>query len=199
MASTVAPEYARFAATQRRAPQRPMAEGQVGETLVIGREHARPLLQVAARRASGLVRPSSRNEVVWVDGDSELAVVLSDIDVRWSSGMVEIALPVRCDQTGDARVRVTFACGSVDRPAGLYASTFRRPQGPEQIVTVWGDALVAFAWQCLLGLVTGIAAAADLGLLANLAEALGLFDGGAPNAEWLARSCCGWRTALRGK
>lgn len=168
MASTVAPEFTRFVAALRRAPPRPMAEGELGEPLVIDREHARPLLQVAARRASGLVRPSRRNEVVWVDGDSELAVVLNEIDLHLGTGFVEIALPVRCDQTGAALVRVSFACGAPDRPAGLYASTLRRPQGPELVVSVWGDALVAFAWQCLLGLVTGIAAAAGKDTRGNL-------------------------------
>jgi hypothetical protein len=41
----------------------------------------------------------------------------------------------------------------------VYAATFRRPNGPPLVVATWGDALVAFAWQCVLGLVAGVAGA----------------------------------------
>jgi hypothetical protein len=75
---------------------------------------------------------------------------------------------VRCDQTGAASVEVRFACGSPDRPAGLYAAAERRPQGPELIVRAWGDSLVAFAWQCLLELVTGLANAVGKDQRGNL-------------------------------
>jgi len=70
-----------------------------------------------------------------------------------------VTIPVRCDQTGSAKVAVVFAVGSARQPAGLYASTFRRPNGPALIISAWGDALVAFAWQCVIGLVSGIAGA----------------------------------------
>jgi len=49
--------------------------------------------------------------------------------------------------------------GSAKEPSGLYASTYRRPNGPALIVDTWGEALVAFAWQCVLGMVSGIAGA----------------------------------------
>lgn len=136
-----------------------MAEGRIGKRIFIGADDAQRLLTVAARHAVGLVRPTKRTEVVWVEGESEIAVNLDAIKVRLADGLITLALAVRTDQTGPAEVLVHFACGSPERPAGLYAAAQRRPQGPELIVTSWGDALVAFAWQCLLGLVTGIAGA----------------------------------------
>ena len=136
-----------------------MAAGAVSEPIVVSGEQATALLRVAAKRAVGLIRPTKRTEVVWVRGDSELAINLVAITVKIAAGLIVVTIPVRCDQTEDASVDVFFAVGSPAQPAGLYASTLRRPSGPPLIVGIWGDALVAFAWQCVLGMVSGIAGA----------------------------------------
>ncbi len=164
MATGIAPEFTRFVEAERRANRlpaasRPMAEGDVFEPVVVANKQATEFLRVAARRASGLFRPGKRTEVVWVDGDSELAVRLEELQVKLADGFIHVAIPVRCDQTGDAWIEVVFAVGSADQPSGLYASTYRRPNGPPAIVGTWGEALVAFAWQCVLGMVSGIAGA----------------------------------------
>jgi hypothetical protein len=173
MAETVAPEFARFVEAERRAKRlpmatRPIAEGQVFEPVLIQADKCVELLRVASRRAAGLFRPTKRTDVVWVEGSNELAVGMSGVDVKLADGLIRVLIPVRCDQTGPVTVEVLFATGSPAEPAGLYASTSRRPNGPELVVTTWGDALVAFAWQCVLGLVTGIAAATGKDSRGNL-------------------------------
>lgn len=164
MTDAVAPEFARFVADERRANRlaavsKPLPEGQVFETVRVESKQATALFQVAARRASGMFRPSKRGEVVWVDGENELAVSLADLKVALADGLIRVAIPVRCDQTGNATVEVVFAVGSEAEPSGLYASTYRKPNGPALIVDTWGEALVAFAWQGVLGMVSGIAGA----------------------------------------
>ncbi len=164
MSSTVPPEFARFVEAARagdRLPAAPdrLAAGQVTDGLVLDTKQATELIRVAAKRAAGLYRPTKRTEVVWVDGDSELAVGMAGVRVDIDDGMITVHLPVRCDQTGEAAVRVLFVVGAPDRPAGVYASTFRTPIGPPLVVDAWGDALVAYAWQCVLGLVSGLAGA----------------------------------------
>jgi hypothetical protein len=164
MADTVAPEFARFVAAERRALRLPpveqaMAEGDVFKSVFIEAGQAVELVRVAARRAAGFFRTTQRTEVVWVEGDNALAVAFAALDVKFSTGLIRVGIPVRCDQTGPASVEVLFAVGSPEQPAGLYAAASRRPNGPEVIVTTWGEALVAFAWQSVLGLVTGISAA----------------------------------------
>jgi hypothetical protein len=170
MAESVAPEFARFVAAQRpdASTVAARAEGQVGKSLTLSADEAIRLLPVAARRAAGFFRPTQRTEVVWVEGDSELAVGLDGMRLQFDTGLIALALRVRCDQTGDAEVRVNFACGEPNRPAGLYAAVQRRPQGPELIVATWGDAIVAFAWQCLLELVSGLANATGKDQRGNL-------------------------------
>ena len=164
MADTPAPEYLRFVADERRAKrlsaaQPSMAAGAVSESITVSGETATTLIRVAAKRAAGLIRPTKRTEVVWVHGDSELAINLVAIKVKVSDGLIVVTIPFRCDQTGDGSVDVFFVVGSPNQPAGLYASTLRRPSGPPLIVSIWGDALVAFAWQCVLGMVSGVAGA----------------------------------------
>lgn len=173
MAQTVAPEFAEFIAAERRAERLPlasrgMAEGDVGKPVFVDAGQSAELLRVASRRAAGFFRPTKRTEVVWVEGESELAVGIGEVDVKLSDGLIRVFIPVRCDQTGPATVEVLFATGSPAEPAGLYSATLRRPNGPEIVTASWGDALVAFAWQCVLELVTGMAAATGKDARGNL-------------------------------
>jgi hypothetical protein len=164
MADTVAPEFLRFIADERReqrlpAPPVAMAAGAVAHPVFVDDGKASELLRVAARRAVGLFRPTRRTEVVWVHGDSELAVNLAELNVKLADGLIRVLIPIRCDQTGSATVEVVFAVGSANEPSGLYASALRRPNGPPLVVGIWSEALTAFAWQCVLGMVSGIAGA----------------------------------------
>lgn len=165
MADAVAPEFTRFVAAERRArrlaaaPAKPMAEGDVFEPVRLPSKVATEFLRIAARRASGLYRPSARTEVVWVEGENELAVGLAGLEIDLADGLIRLSIPVRCDQTGPATIEVVFAVGTAREPSGLYASTFRRPNGPPLITATWGESLVAFAWQCVLGMVSGMAGA----------------------------------------
>ena len=173
MAETVDPEFVRFVEAQRQARRlpkaaRPKAEGEVFEPVFIGARQSTGLIVVASRRAAGFFRPTKRSEVVWVEGENALAVGIAGVDLKLSDGLIRVLIPVRCDQTGAATVEVLFATGSPNQPAGLYAATARRPNGPEIVVAAWGDALVAFAWHCVLGLVTGIAAATGKDARGNL-------------------------------
>jgi hypothetical protein len=164
MADTVPPEFARFIAEERRAnrlpaPPRQLAEGESSHPVFLETPRASEFLRIAAKRAAGLFRPTKRTEVVWVQGDSELAIDLVKLDVKLGDGLIVVLIPVRCDQTASAMVEVAFAVGSADDPAGLFASTYRRPNGPPLVIAAWGEALVAFAWQCVLGMISGIAGA----------------------------------------
>ena len=164
MPDVIAPQFASFIAAERHAGRlsatsRPMAVGEPLDPVVVDAKRASELLRVVARRMVGLFHPSRRREVVWVDGDRELAVGIADLQMNVADGFIQVLIPVRCDQTGKATVKVVFAVGSRDEPSGLYASTYRRPIGPAPIVDAWGEALVAFAWQCVLGLTSGIAGA----------------------------------------
>jgi hypothetical protein len=164
MADVIAPEYARFVAAARRAGRiEPAAggltAGQISQPVRVEAASLSQLLIAAAKRASGFLGPTRRTEIVWIDGDRQLAINLAELKGEVGDGHVRVRIPVRCDQTGRGVVDVVFAVGSKAQPSGVYASTYRRPDGPALVVAVWSEALVAFAWQCLLDVVSGIAAA----------------------------------------
>jgi hypothetical protein len=156
--------FTRYVERERRAQRfipelKPLMAGAVTSRLRVGSEDVTGLAIEAAKRAAGFFRPTRRTEVVWVDGESELAVRLAGVRVETGDGVLVVTIPVRCDQTGETEVHVTFAVGRPGAPAGLYAATQRRPRGPAVVVDTWAEAIVAFAWQILLGLATGLAGA----------------------------------------
>lgn len=165
MDESVAPEYTRFITAERRAERlsdapAAMASGDVAEPVFISSQVANELVTVAAKRSVGLFHATKRSEVVWTSGDSELAISLDEVRLETSDGLIHVTIPVRCDQTGAEEIEVLFAVGADSQPAGMYASTTRLPRGNPIIVQVWGESLVAHAWQCVLGMISGIAGAA---------------------------------------
>ena len=164
MADDIAPEFVHFIKEERQARRLPalqgrLKEGDVLRAITVNSERATEFLRVAARRAAGFILPTRHTEIVWVRGDSELAVSLVALNVKLADGLIRVLMPVRCDQTGNAIIEIAFVVGTPTRPAGLYAATHRRPNGPPVIVNTWGESLIAFAWQCVLGMITGIAGA----------------------------------------
>ena len=75
-------------------------------------------------------------------------------------GLIEIVVPVTCDQTGDVEISVSFVTGTPDRPAGGIATTEDHPRGPAVVVENWAEPLIAYAWQTL---VTATAALSSAG------------------------------------
>ena len=133
-------------------PDRRFAAGQVGPEVPIDRETGASVYRLVARQVAGL--PTERLDgpgiVVWARGDDELAILVDDVGVTTADGAVAVDVPVRCDEVGQATVRVRLAVGSDARPAGVVAATDERPFGPNEIIDVWGEALTAFAWQIVL-------------------------------------------------
>jgi hypothetical protein len=135
-----------------------LKEGELSRPILLSIKVLPALLRTAARRAARL--PQDRQgEVIWVQGDRELAVNVDALSARLADGLIRVLIPVRSDQTGRGTIDVAFAVGTSKEPSGLYASAYRRPNGPPLLVEAWGESLVAFAWQCLLGLITSAAGA----------------------------------------
>jgi hypothetical protein len=119
----------------------------------IGPQDLLALIPGAAVTAAGLdpaTTPMPPPPVLWQDSGNELLVQLAGIHADLADGLVELTVPVSCDQTGDTKVTVTFVTGTPDRPAGGVATTEDRPRGPAVIVENWHDQLIAFCWHTLV-------------------------------------------------
>ena len=95
MADSVLREYSRFVAAERRAGRLPaeraaMREGEVFQTVFIEGAKLAEFARVAARRGAGLVRPTQRTEIVWVDGANQLAIDIGKLDVRVDEGQIHV-------------------------------------------------------------------------------------------------------------
>ena len=133
-------------------PADPLTAGQVGPEIPLDREAGAGVYRLVARQLVGLSteRTDLPGIVVWAKGDDELAVLVDQVSVETAPGALGVAIPVRCDEVRETTVRVRFALGSDDRPAGLVAATDARPFGPPEVIDVWGDELTAFAWEIVL-------------------------------------------------
>jgi hypothetical protein len=132
--------------------------GEVGPEIPLDQEAVSRLYRLVGRQLLGLTGDGAADAtVVWERGDNELAVLVDEIAVTSAPGALAVDIPVRCDQVGQAEVRVRFAVGSDERPAGLVAATDARPFGPAEVIDVWGEELTAFAWQIVLTATTKLA------------------------------------------
>lgn len=113
------------------------------------------IVRAAAITAAGLdpARTASpAPPVLWDQGGNQLLVDIAKVSAVVGDGLIDVVVPVRCDQTQgiDAAITVTFVTGSPDRPAGGLAVTESRPRGPAVVVDVWAEPLIAFAWHALV-------------------------------------------------
>lgn len=130
---------------------RPLTAGETAAEVPLSPAELNRLVRTAARS----VAPK---ELLWREGDNELLLFTAQVQATVAPGFVILHLPTFCDQVGAATVRVGFAVGDTERPAGLVAVTETLPRGPAIIVDAWGEALTAFAWQLLLDSVVSVAA-----------------------------------------
>jgi hypothetical protein len=111
------------------------------------------LIPGAAVTAAGMdpaTTPMPPPPVLWQDSGNALLVQLAGVHADLGDGLIELTVPVSCDQTGDAKVFVTFVTGTPDRPTGGIATTEDRPRGPAAIVENWHEQLIAFCWHTLV-------------------------------------------------
>lgn len=130
----------------------PVPPGQPGPEITLDPKQTLALFASAARSAAGA------DVVLWDDGENRLLVHAAAVRAALDDGVIVVRIPVQCDQVKKAEVQVAFAVGSEKRPAGLIAATEPRPRGPAEVVDVWHESLVAFAWQTVLRLSTTLSA-----------------------------------------
>jgi hypothetical protein len=118
---------------------RPLKPSEVAGEIAIEPEDFRNVLRTAAGA-------TDTPRIVWSDGSNELIVEIAKISLKIERSLIHVQIPVACEETGRQTISVTFAVGSDTNPAGLIFATDTIPNGPAQIVAIWGEALVSFAW-----------------------------------------------------
>jgi len=128
----------------------PLKAGEVSGDIAIGTKDFHAIIAFAAGA-------KDNPQVVWSDGTNELLVNIADMTVKTTDGLILVKIPVSCEEMGRKSVLVTFATGSPENPAGLLFATDTVPEGPSEIVEIWGEALIALAWTSVLRAVSALA------------------------------------------
>lgn len=130
--------------------------GGTAKELTLTRPRLEELLRAALAMADGT------RSVVWVRGDSEIAVHTSRARVALGPGALVVGVRVETDQTGPAEISVPLALGSPALAAGLVMAAPTRPDGLPLLVEQWGEVVVAAVYRALLDVVTAAAATAGV-------------------------------------
>lgn len=133
----------------------PLPAGTVGPEVPIDAPSLERLFVTAGIQGGG-------GTIIWQNNLSELQVFASQIKLQVLEGLLVVSIPVSCDQVKSAIIQVPFAVGSAAAPAGILVATEEMPRGPDSIVKIWGEALVAFAWHALLTVLTKVASKAGV-------------------------------------
>jgi len=118
---------------------RPLKPSEVAGEIAINPEDFHKVFRIAAGAAD-------TPRAVWSDGSNELLVEIARISLKIEQGLIHVQIPVACEETGRQTISVTFAAGSDTSPAGLIFATETIPNGPPQVVEIWGEALISLAW-----------------------------------------------------
>ncbi|SLN39759.1 hypothetical protein [Ruegeria meonggei] len=162
-------------------PREPIAVGALGAALPLAPKILEPLMQLAAVGKSG-GKPNQDDPkpkpIIWDDGTSELVVFVGEVTTKTGKDVLSVTIPVATD-AGRTEMIVPFAMGNPERVAGLVAAAPDRPVGDALIADIWGETLIAFAYQMVLEVADSIAGASgrDVSNKRLVAQGLSLQDG----------------------
>jgi hypothetical protein len=134
-------------------PGRLVPAGQAVEERRVNGDDVIRLLRSAAVTAGGLDPARTTDPpppLLWEDGPNRLLVRIADLNGRLDEGLIELVIPVFCEETGEAEVTVTFITESREQPTGGICITEDHPRGPAVIVENWHEPLIALAWHTVL-------------------------------------------------
>jgi hypothetical protein len=129
--------------------------GQVAGRVDVPGEHVQELMRAALARRGGAA-------TVWTHGEMEIVAHLGEARVAVREGVVLVEIALEADDVSRTGVTVAFGVGTAGRPAGMLATTERRPRGPLPLVEAWGEAVTASAWRALVE--TAASGAAEAGV-----------------------------------
>lgn len=125
---------------------------QVGDTL--DEAAARAAVQFALAGQREVARPpdGGARTMLWDDLGDQALVHLDSVVVRFVKRFAFVSVDFETEQTGRAALIVTFAFGSTQDGAGLYATTDQLPRGHALLAARWGELLQQTVWAALIDL-----------------------------------------------
>jgi len=116
---------------------------------------------ITSRRLSGFVRQAAAapgNRVVWTSRSGEVLALLGKTRADTRQGIVAVGITLESEETGATELTVPLRVGDGKTEAGLVAAASLLPEGNIRLAQLWGEAVVATAWQALLDVAVTVAA-----------------------------------------
>jgi hypothetical protein len=133
----------------------PYAPGEVGPPAHLGEDELAGLMRTMLADN----RPRA-DAFVWRTLDSELYVEPREARVAVLDGLVLAGIPTRCVELGRIEMVVPVATGTEPEPAGMVMAAETVARGPQLLVDIWGETLVAAVWIAFIDVCRSVAASA---------------------------------------
>ena len=144
-------------------PQSPLDEGEISAPIHINKKSLTTLFRLALQPVksskNGDPNTEPKNEpIVWQLDEAQVLFYPAKTQVEITDGLILVGIVLETEQTGQATLTVAFATGRNGLLSGTVMTTEERPRGPELLVDIWGDAVIAAAYDAVLQVTNGIAA-----------------------------------------
>lgn len=132
-------------------PDIPLKEGQISAPIEVEAKLFLKLTKTA-------IKPNTKKAIIWRENGSEVRFWPDKTVVDIQEGLILIGIVLEAQETGEQTLTVPFATGTEKRFAGTVMTTDQKPRGNERLINIWGDAVIAAAYEAVLQVVSGIAA-----------------------------------------
>ncbi len=144
-------------------PESPLNEGEISAPIHIDKQSLTRLFRLALQPAKQLSstnkNPKPNNDpVIWQLDEAQVFFYPDKTKVEIADGLILVGIVLESVQTGQATLTVAFATGRNGQLSGTVMTTEEHPRGPELLVNIWGDAVIAAAYDAVLQVTNGIAA-----------------------------------------
>ena len=134
-------------------PSGPVPEGQINPPVTLRDRDISRLIRAAVMPESGA------RTVLWRKAGAEVFFHPRQTCVEIRQGLIVVGICLESCETKSAILTVPFAVGTEQRLASTIMVTEQRPRGPELLVELWGEAVIAVAYEAVLQVISGIATA----------------------------------------
>jgi hypothetical protein len=136
------------------APSGPLQEGQVNPPFNL------PDRDIAKLTRAAMTPENGARTILWRKAGSEVLFHPQKTRIEIRDGLIIVGIVLESVQTKVATLTVPFAVGTEQRLANTVMVTEERPRGPLLLVEIWGDTVIAAAYEAVLQVISGMATAA---------------------------------------
>lgn len=135
-------------------PTAPLEQGEVNAPFNLREKDISQLTRAA------LMPEGEARTILWRKAGSEILFHPRKTRTEIRNGLIIVGIVLESVETKQSVLTVPFAVGTEQRLASTVMVTEQRPRGHALLVELWGDAVIAVAYEAVLQVISGMATAA---------------------------------------